>query len=264
MTHTVTTTYREIPILFQTEMVNAILKQWKTQTRRIMNPQPKDCQYIHQQADDMCEWRNEPMKLISDIRGNPDEWFCQYCGNGVTPNGHSLYKCRYGQPGDILWVRETFAGDNLCGYIYRADHPNADLKAGDLDDGEVQIRNWRPSIFMPREACRIYLSKTGTRVQRLQDISEYDATAEGYPHRDTDNKFSTADTPLVWFEKLWRKINGEKSWKENPFVWVNDFELMEYTTINGDTYHRTNALAGENMKPIFVIIDPIKPNVSFK
>src|SRR5689334_11061640 len=95
---------KEIPILFSTPMVRAILDGRKTMTRRIVKPQPKDCSSNHK-AYEEAEWKNEPPKFISDKGENA--WFCLYCGNGVNPDGSAL-KCPYGKPGDLLWVRETF------------------------------------------------------------------------------------------------------------------------------------------------------------
>lgn len=193
-------------------MVQAILAGRKTQTRRILKPQPGSPQVIARDA--------------------------------ASPSGYSLVcdtyedehlKHRYGKVGDILWVRETFAGDDLCGYVYRADHPDADLKMGDLDDGEVQIRNWQPSIHMPRVACRLFLRIKNIRVERLHDISGSDAINEGVDHRfkmrfemgETDALGSHEEQAKHAFGSLWREINGNDSWFANPWVWVIEFEKVD-------------------------------------
>lgn len=134
----------------------------------------------------------------------------------------NLYKCPYGKSGDILWVRETWQyvdiPDDYTGYVYKA--------SGGLD---WEMSNdewiWRPSIFMPRAACRIFLQITDVRVERLQDISEADAIAEGveklglYPGYDISSRGK--------FNGLWTNINGAESWEKNPWVWVISFKRIE-------------------------------------
>ena len=116
-------------------------------------------------------------------------------------------------PGDILWVRETWQHtkvlnlhptDGCYGYVYRAD-------AQPWEDYEGW--KWKPSIFMPKEACRLWLKITSAREERLQSISEVDAKAEGFDSIDS-------------FFALWQKINGTESLAINPWVWVYDFEVI--------------------------------------
>jgi hypothetical protein len=130
------------------------------------------------------------------------------------------FRCPFGAVGDQLWVRETFAGDYGCGFIYAADHPNSDIRKGDLDDGEQTLRRWTPSIHMPRDASRITLEIVGVRVERLNDISEADAMAEGVTKGPLDPWQSTA------FMRLWESINGPESWAANPWVWVLEFKKV--------------------------------------
>jgi hypothetical protein len=110
--------------------------------------------------------------------------------------------------GGTLWVRETWQWNTPpSGYIYRAD----DI-AGHIDSG------WRPSIFMPREACRLRLEVTDVRVQRLQDISEEDAEDEGVQPSEM------ALSPRAAFERLWDSINAKRApWDSNPWVWCVSF-----------------------------------------
>lgn len=117
------------------------------------------------------------------------------------------------RPGDILWVRETWQhtkilnlhpSDEDYGYVYRAD-------GGDWE--YIDGWKWRPSIFMPKEACRLWLKVTNVRVERLQSISEADAKAEGFDSVDS-------------FFALWQKINGTESLAANPWVWVYEFEVI--------------------------------------
>lgn len=212
---------RERPILFSGPMVRAILEGRKTQTRRIVKP---------------------PFEMI---------------GNGylVRPDGHGgrfgPYPCPYGQPGDRLWVRETWSHTgtgvwsirdcsmaNDGDYIYRAD-------------GEIQGCKWWPSIHMPRWVSRIHLEVVSVRVQRLQDISEEDAMAEGLsclskdggrtykygipdrdglPGSDDDGRhWSDWNTdPRIAFRTLWDSINADRGhgWETNPWVWVVEFKKV--------------------------------------
>lgn len=130
--------------------------------------------------------------------------------------------------GTRLWVRETWAGDDCCGYVYRADHPDADLSRGDLDDGEQSIRQWRPSIFMPRNASRIDLSVVKVRGQRLWDITEEDAIAEGVaPARIQDAREPTRGPLVDAYANLWDIINGKRApWRKNPWVFAITFKRL--------------------------------------
>jgi hypothetical protein len=116
------------------------------------------------------------------------------------------------QIGDILWVRETFNTNwNNTGFIYRADE-------------QYPAKNtnfWKPCLFMPKQACRIWLEVTNVRLERLQDISEMDAIAEGVIRLNED------DIPTYLFQKLWQSINGANSWEEDPWVWVYEFKQVE-------------------------------------
>lgn len=174
---------KERPILFSGPMVRAILDGQKTQTRRIVKLPVKD-----------------PV-TGGEVAG------CEL--NGFLRNGE--HGCPYGQPGDRLWVRETWT-KNLSGVIwYRADgHPIA----GGF---------WKPSIHMPRWASRITLEIVSVRVERLRDISNEDCWKEG---------MSDATNPEVkanrkWFSELRESINGPFSWDVNPWVWVVEFKEVK-------------------------------------
>lgn len=221
---------KERPILFSAPMVRAILEGRKTQTRRVVTPQP------------------EPGCIGTFGPGMP-----------FIRTGGKSHSCPYGQPGDRLWVRETwrigawnedkgaFAID-YCDGPRRAwitdptDHggerfndlwirccdelhekgiePNEDGNYVWLP-GESPLR-WRPSIHMPRWASRITLEVTGVRVERLQDISGSDAVAEGVRSRLPDNGIAVAE-----YRDLWQSINGAGSWIVNPLVWVIEFEVVK-------------------------------------
>jgi len=200
------------PILFSGAMVRAILAGRKTQTRRVVEPAPTDYGL---------DWRE-------------DEYgFCAWQDGGLLLDEHSAYGgpcqrvCPYGRPGDRLWVRETWAllSDNNCdedgdGYVYRADGQPWD---------EMEGWRWRPSIHMPRDACRLTLEITGVRVERLNSISIADIMAEGtYHNRKLAPQVS--DDPWCNFEQawidLWDSINAKRgcAWDADPWVWVIEFE----------------------------------------
>jgi len=179
---------------------------------------------------------------------------------GVWPNSNDLpgmkqimRNCPYGQPGDRLWVRETFCpiypqdpsynGGAPIEYDYAATYTHGDRLGDSLGIKKV----WKPSIHMPRAASRITLEITGVRVERLQNISEADAIAEGiergqqnlgwyrgFMEGDSPNlkqsgrdlKILTA-SPKLAYESLWSAINGPESWAANPWVWVVEFKRVE-------------------------------------
>lgn len=196
------------PILFSTPMVQAILSGSKTQTRRRVK---SDANYI--------QW--QPIVL------NGYGGFCDEHGKPVKP--------KY-QIGDILWVRETWQHSLIPNdYCYKADTDNPIY----LD----QSWKWKPSLFMPKEACRIFLEIEDVKVERLQDITEEDAINEGIfdmyrgkgiignayrNYLDKEGGYdSVADDAIHSFQTLWQKINGISSWDDNPFVWVNSFKSIE-------------------------------------
>ncbi len=185
---------KERPILFSASMVRAILDGRKTQTRRIV--------------------KDTGLYAI-DEKFHGEETANRERGNLAT-------QCKYGQPGDWLWVKETFQAHPIYGYpVYRSDYM---LENGRYGPNPVDAENWpwRPSIFMPRRASRITLKITSVRVERLQDISDTDALAEGitgYEHG--------ADQPLpvMCYQTLWDSLNAKRGfgWNVNPWVWVLEF-----------------------------------------
>jgi hypothetical protein len=233
------------PILFSTEMVKAILEGRKTQTRRVFKINKST---VTDSEETVLMEGNEAI----------------YHSRGGMSGG---YPCPYGNIGDILWVRETFAetSDELGQPIvaYKVGKPwyvgltndnSQELLLMEADtewdiDNYPSCGKWKPSIFMPYWACRIFLKIKSIRVERLQDISEEDAKAEGiqfhfeelfqeYRYRDYDKKLQKGyghpdhDYP-TWreakssFQSLWKSINGKESWLQNPFVWVVEFERTE-------------------------------------
>lgn len=199
---------KERPILFSGPMVRAILAGRKTQTRRVLNL-PRGLY-----------WYDE-------LGGEAEGWFTD--GEGWWHVEELA--CRYGNPGDHLWVRETWA----VGSIYDKTAPSKICE--DLPKGPGRppcgIRypanqecigiKCRPSIHMPRWASRITLEITGVRVERLNEISEEDALAEGV---DTTCDDLGRYCPVIAFQNLWESINGSDSWAANPWVWVVEFKRL--------------------------------------
>ncbi|HID3459572.1 TPA: hypothetical protein ACXE2W_002226 [Serratia marcescens] len=229
---------KERPVIFNGEMVRAILHGRKTQTRRVMKVQPKPSET--RPGDFWFSSKKlESMVHVSDFTP----------GNSPIADCHLFFQehcCPFGQVGDRLWVRETFADVNTDGgpaFTYRADHglkfclddespvdydrypgKNFAMWCSDLWNGE-DGHSWSPSIHMPRWASRITLEITAVRVERLNDISEEDAKAEGVA---PSQHIITPPEALyrVGFLKLWQSIYGEESWRANPWVWVIEFRRV--------------------------------------
>ncbi|KPB75938.1 hypothetical protein BTW15_02720 [Pseudomonas syringae pv. tomato] len=230
---------KERPILFSAPMVRAILSGQKTVTRRVVKPQ-------------YCEgpWSVKPA-LESRHSGHSHDWWLP---TGSQPYA-ALPKCPYGKASDRLWVRETWSDVNLQGapgIAYRADADVRDLMedASFLDeDGAFNYDDprskpyqfacwsedllggkegrWRPSIHIPRWASRILLEITDVRVERLQDICEEQALAEGVMNCKQDIDPDGNDySPQELFAGLWTMINGDGSWRSNPWVWVVEFKRV--------------------------------------
>ena len=207
----------EHPLPMSAPMVRAILDGKKTQTRRLVKPQPQ---------------------MVTDMRTQPWDGSADVLLSLMTKAGKT---CPYGKSGDQLWVRETvfinhFMGLQVpvaeradCELYYRATD-EADMRKWEDHEG---IR-WTPSIHMPRWASRITLELTGVRVERLQDISEADARAEGIDYDPGEGGvFHVSglagccnETAIGSYRKLWESIYGTGSWAANPWVWVLLFKKV--------------------------------------
>ncbi|MDR1889342.1 MAG: hypothetical protein LBQ81_08225 [Zoogloeaceae bacterium] len=218
---------KERPIIFSAPMVRTILEDRKNMTRQVINYLPG-------------------FRMITEFKPSDTPGY-KWTFRDIQMMWHDIkeLECPYGKPGDRLWVKETFAtkslvGNSIMSYpIYRAD-------------GERMGVKWAPSIHMPRWASRILLEITDVRVDRLQDITEEDAIAEGIKKLSKDNgrtwKYGIPDndglpgndnhgwpwqewcnTPIDAFRKLWDSINSARGygWKENPWVWVIEFRRIE-------------------------------------
>lgn len=227
---------KERPILFSGEMVKAILEGRKTQTRRVITPQPKD-----------------GLK----VRYNPDNGYVLYGPEYLR----SFVKCPYGVVGDRLYVRETFCiesnfniepesiypppyndgrpvkrvvdhpldGDYWEQAHYKATDPAPELSIAGLEEPGVR---WSPSIHMPRWASRITLEIIGVRVERVQDISPDDCLAEGINYADCDPHNAHQywrQEAYAKYGELWNKINEDRGygWGVNPWVWVVEFKAVQ-------------------------------------
>ena len=213
------------PILFNTQMVRAILDGRKSCTRRIVKPQWKECpncKYVHNEY------------IYDNLAENV---YCARCGYPLVPERRAPY-----QPGDILYVRETWERfefwncegdekgncpkepkksvlDKTCGcYMYRAtDEISGDAK-------------WHPSIHMPKEAARIWLKVTDVRVERLQEITADDIRNEGLSSAAVhcgDMEIALKEWEDLWNSTIKKSDLGRYDWNASPWVWVIEFERCE-------------------------------------
>lgn len=206
---------KERPILFSGAMVRAILDGRKTQTRRVCKARGVD--FIGSGGRSGADW-NDPD--CWGYEAGDGEW---YVLSRSPSNGMRSIVCPYGQPGDRLWVRETwnlieavFGGTTRP--VYRASPETYTQYPGIA---------WRPSIFMPRWASRITLEVVGVRVERVQDIDDADAYAEGMEPLADEWVHSGASARDL-FLMLWNEINAKRgySWDSNPWVWVVEFKRI--------------------------------------
>lgn len=207
---------KERPIIFSAPMVNAILAGRKTQTRRVIKPQP-------------------PFDLMWAEVDEDGYIIARPCGEFPARGGKP---CPYGKPGDRLWARETWQ------HVYRTYDGQCLTSPPDkacvhfieyaatVVDGEHPPR-WRSPIHMPRWASRITLEITGVRVERVQDIGEFDAFWEGVDYPTPPDGLSKNET-LEWlsrgivdeYAKLWDRIHGAGAWDRNDWVWVVEFRRI--------------------------------------
>lgn len=219
---------RVLPILFNTEMVRAILDGRKSCTRRLVKPQPD-------------EKHTFPLGFVTDST-EKKEAGC--FGFGIDEYGGSIqYAKPPYQPGDTMYVRETWY-KGLERYIYRADY--SDTEKFYRDGKEIEMK-WHPSIHMPKEAARIWLKVTDVRVERLQEITENGAKAEGISeewarswwkpiYNDPDSggypKYRDTFAYEVWDSTIKKSDLERYGWDANPWVWVIEFERCEKPEVN--------------------------------
>lgn len=257
MTITATAT-KERPILFNGSMVRAILNGGKTQTRRIVKPQPGG----------NVEWTN-CFKAKGAGRAGVWGWLdTAIPGDGPLPESMAL-RCPQGKPGERLWARETHAfvtcDKDAPGAFRGSDHGiTSDFGewfrvAYAADPGPItwDPPNFRPSIHMPRWACRLEMEVTSVRLERLQAITEADAQAEGATSRTVSRHYNQRGWSMDWsrvgttrpngavidegdiclgtarmaFANLWNKVYGPEAWDSNPWVWVVEFKRVTAPSI---------------------------------
>ncbi|HYW57717.1 MAG TPA: hypothetical protein VE934_12195 [Polaromonas sp.] len=229
---------KERPILFSAPMVRALLDGCKTQTRRAIK-------LPH--INPLGKWEAMPWGGPDGGKTREGKTVPVTMAIGHTRTGDIL-GCPHGQPGDRLWVRETWYCDDYRvqsgPYLLPPDQTASAMRdngtlvyrADDPAPYEQEQPVWRPSIHMPRWASRMTLEITDVRVERLQDISEVDAVAEGCVHYEPANHLSHGGwshdkryvhkTATESYVTLWEQINGPGSWNVNPWVWVIEFKVI--------------------------------------
>lgn len=218
---------KERPIIFSAPMVLAILAGAKTQTRRLLRPQPEDrCPLIKEWGAAFRNYAPHEAAL-GNVKMADGSW--------------GRVQCPYGRPGDRLWVRENFYQDGQWSLRLgcEPDDPrggfwSATSRVIYAADGTplpdpIPGNQWRsrPSIHMPRWASRITLEITDVRLEQVQDISGMDAKREGVSvpaHIPEDG--ADLDYARRGFRRLWEEIHGEGSWDANPWVWVIEFKKL--------------------------------------
>lgn len=218
----------EHPILFSGALVRAILRGRKTQTRRAVR---------------LADGAGQP-GAIAHLHGR--EWAATWGHVPQSPTDHGgvpwvhreLIRCPYGEPGDLLWVRETWARVPAAAFRCSREDDGSMVPHRVSPDGRwwalyragwTRVKPadcWRPSIHMPRWASRLTLRVTEVRVERLQDISEDDAEAEGVDPYEYPSGPLAPSHRGAFFE-LWDKLNAQRApWRSNPWVWVVSFERV--------------------------------------
>lgn len=199
-------------MIFNAEMVRAVLDGRKTQTRRIVNGVPS--------SHDFHGW------VLSSTSAKDEGKACWAIGKSPLLNKPIRARCPFGEVGDRLWVRETFRvhsrATDVATLVYKASEQQSWTQQTcrvpiEKCNKPAVVDKWTPSIHMPRWASRITLEITGVRVERLQDISAEDAAAEGLTGRAKMHDFGV----------LWSSIYGDESWQANPWVWVIEFKRVE-------------------------------------
>ena len=206
---------KETGVIFNSVMVQADLDGRKSMTRRIRG--------------------------LERINQYPDQWLCD---GKMNENGLFTFasdqlgkeidvKCPYGRPGDLIWVKETyFPAVKFRMFPQFSESPDFLYKA---DGSFIGCQNWNPSIFMPKSAARIWLQIVSIRTERLQDISEEDAIAEGLEiiEEGCNDKWYRIEEDSIHFRKawyafkhLWIRINDNESWHANPWVWRIEFRVL--------------------------------------
>lgn len=229
------------PVIFNSEMIRALMEGRKTQTRRPIKPQPPKESTLHRYYGD-----ESPRPALKNTFG----WFMPAAGDLWPCNDDDRISCPFGKVGDLLYVRETWGVADKWIHdcetnpprtiAYKADQEIRNFDPPYIVDTEPwgwSHMKWRPSIHMPRWASRLTLRITDVRVERVQDITEDDAKAEGIINCSTDlcdsstgyydyeNQTCYVRFPSQSFSTLWNSIYN--NWDQNPWVWVIKFEVIK-------------------------------------
>lgn len=208
------------PILFSTEMVKAILEGRKTQTRRVVKPQPD--------PDGLHNHTKFPMSI--DSRYDLEGW----CGTVDNTGETKQFRCPYGEEWDLLWVREAWAYQTYWNGLRVESLPIYKASYGP----EPTAWNWKPSIHMHKSVARIWLQIEEIKVERVQAINEENSISEGITF-DKDSGYFYAgshamgQSAYACFRNLWKSINGPDSWDANPWIWVIKFKVVSTNGLNG-------------------------------
>lgn len=193
-------------------LTQAVLEGRKTQTRRIMNPQPEDCSTAHRWYES-AYWKDKPMSLVVNEDGSV---YCEFCGYGVKLEGGSIFRLPY-KVGEIVAVAQSYNS-------FYNDECNPNL----FPNGA----GWTNKMYVKPELMPHRVRITAVRVERLRDISDVDCMAEGinYYEQEGFSWCSTGklfDTPREAYAALIDKVSGKGTWERNPYVFVYDFELVK-------------------------------------
>lgn len=189
-------------------LTQAVLEGLKTQTRRIMKPQPEDCSAVHRKF-----WKDKPMSLVVNKDGSV---YCEICGYGAKLEGGSIFRLPY-KVGEIVAVAQSYNS-------FYNDECNPNL----FPNGA----GWTNKMYVKPELMPHRVRITAVRVERLRDISDVDCMAEGinYYEQEGFSWCSTGklfDTPREAYAALIDKVSGKGTWERNPYVFVYDFELVK-------------------------------------
>lgn len=236
---------KEYPILFSTEMVRAILEGRKTQTRRVITPQPRPCYHMEVYSPSEAsfykppDWRGRPLDWIGYKYEGRTDYFCHVCGNGLKHideySAHGLI-CPYGEKGDNLWVCETWFADKIYDDLKPSEIP-VDSAIGWVASHDKNDFSWagktRPGIFLPRRFSRLNLLNEGVKVQNIQDITDAECEAEGVRPSVDGNAKDWREDETGWrrtFRQLWDKINLPRGYgfDVNPIVWAVKFPTFGF------------------------------------
>lgn len=229
---------KERPILFKPELVTKILKGEKTQTRRVVLPtmsKPK-----------VAPLYMEPLIIDGEREIDKQSRPCWIGRHFQYPTQEKWFSCPYGKAGDRLWVREAWAKVPRTAYsqspdVWQALNPDNDHDAAVYKAGWIRSEpSWKPSIHMPKWACRLRLKIKSIRVERIQAISAADCQAEGISVYQGDELIPAGTNKLTdaiyidQFIKLWESVNGSRGfgWDVNPWCWVVEFSPVVTTSIN--------------------------------